>query len=120
MILTLKEKKMHYCYIGISTVPTELYALTLGHTGDIGYRTYIKQMTVVHCTSYASKALAIAAEKRALSWVKKHYSKALVANGKWAHPNHSPTRTNDWFFVEDRVVFMREVIALLQRDYNAS
>jgi hypothetical protein len=120
MILTLKEKKMHYCYIGISTVPTELYALTVGHTGDIGYRTYIKQMTVIHCTSYASKALAMAAEKRALAWVKKNYSKALVANGKWAHPNHSPTRTNDWFFVEDRIIFMREVIALLQRDYNAS
>lgn len=111
---------MHYCYIGISTVPTELYALTLGHTVDIGYRAYIKQMSVVHCTSYATKALAMAAEKRALTWVKSNYPRALVANGKWAHPDHSPTRTNDWYFVEDRIVFMREVIALLQRDYNAS
>jgi len=111
---------MHYCYIGISTVATELYALTIGHTGDIAYRSYIKQMTVIHCTSYASKALAMAAEKRALAWVKKNYSKALVSNGKWAHPTQSPTRTNDWFFVEDRVVFMREVIKRLQADYNQS
>ena len=111
---------MHYCYIGISTVPSELYALTVGHTGDIGYRAYIKQMTVVHCTSYPSKALAIASEKRALRWVRDSYSKALVSNGKWAHPNHSPTRTNDWYYVENRVVFMREVIKRLQRDYNAS
>ena len=59
------------------------------------------------------------AEKRALDWVKANYQRALVKYGRWQFPNHSPTRTNDWFYVENnKGEFMAKVISLLQEDYN--
>jgi hypothetical protein len=108
------------CYIGRSIHATEEpHALTVGFTDDPEYRSYIKQMTIVWSTPMPTKGAARKAEKRALKWIRENYDRALVKYGRWAFPDQSPTRTNDWYFIEnDKPVFMREVIELLREDNN--
>jgi len=108
------------CYIAKSIYATEEpHALTVGKTKNSEYRSYLKHMVIVHSTSYPTEAAMVAAEKRALAWVKANYDKALVKYGRWQFPTQSPTRTNDWFYVEnDKGEFMAKVISILQEDYN--
>ena len=122
LMLIKKEKKMieYKCYIAKSIYATEEpHALAVGKTENIEYRAYLKHMVVVHSTSYPTEQAMKDAEKRALDWVKANYQRALVKYGRWQFPNHSPTRTNDWFYVENnKGEFMAKVISLLQEDYN--
>jgi len=111
--------KGYICYIGRSIhAQEEPHALTVGFTKDSEYRSYIKQMNIVWSAPMATKGNARKAEKRALKWVKLNYDKALVKYGKWQFADHSPTRTNDWYFVkDDKPEFMKKVIELLTEEY---
>ena len=106
------------CYISKSIHPDEPLALTIGSTKNIRYRIYIKQMTPLHTSRFASKQLMLLEEKKALNWAKANYDYALVRYGAWEFDaDISPTRTNDWFYVPEELQadFLMGVMQILQR-----
>ena len=118
------RKKEWIVYLSFSIWSDEADMLTVGHSGEGDYRQYVKQMSIVHASCFASKALACKAEKAAEKWLKDNgYPTQRVRYDKKHFGKKQPTRTNKWYlvpkgFLGPRGRVMKELIKLIQEDYN--
>ena len=108
-------------YFGLSTWSDEADMLTVGHSGEGDYRSYIKQMVVVWTWSFPTKELAMAAEKAAEKWLEDHgYTQQRVRYDRTHFKGKSPNRTNKWYLVPcgllgPRGAVMHELMRIIKR-----